>query len=142
MLAAFCGENHRVNRDWPKFRFVSASRSGEIGVLIRNAIGLRAFDLWKCPTKELGKQMASDELKALIDLRWANPYNPSQSIDSLRGKGPDGGRVPKPNTDVQSCDMDGVYGEWVVNGTPQNEGVFLFFHGEATIVARPKRVAG
>lgn len=73
--------------------------------------------------------MASDELKALIDLRWANPYNPSQSIDSLRGKGPDGGRVPKPNTDVQSCDMDGVYGEWVVNGTPQNEGVFLFFHG-------------
>ncbi len=73
--------------------------------------------------------MASDELKALIDLRWADPYNPSQSIESLRGKGPDGGSIPRPNTEVESCDMDGVYGEWVVNGTPQNQGVFLFFHG-------------
>lgn len=73
--------------------------------------------------------MASDELKALIELRGASPYHPSQSIDSLRGKGPDAGSVPRPNTDVQPCDMDGVYGEWVVNGTPRNEGVFLFFHG-------------
>ncbi len=73
--------------------------------------------------------MASDKLKSLIALRRASPYYPSQSIEFLRGKGPDAGSVPRPNTKIESCDMDGVYGEWVVSGTPTNEGVFVFFHG-------------
>lgn len=85
--------------------------------------------------------MPSEKLKSLIALRRASPYDSSQSIELLRGKGPDAGSVPRPNTKIESCDMDGVYGEWVVNGTPTNEGVFVFFHGGATIAVRRKQVA-
>ena len=73
--------------------------------------------------------MPSEKLKSLIALRRASPYDSSQSIELLRGKGPDAGSVPRPNTKIEFCDMDGVYGEWVVNGTLTNEGVFVFFHG-------------
>jgi epsilon-lactone hydrolase len=73
--------------------------------------------------------MPSDELKTLIALRRANPYNPGQSIEALRGKGPDGGSVPRPNSTVEVCDADGVYGEWVVCGAPSTESIFIFLHG-------------
>jgi len=73
--------------------------------------------------------MPSEKLKSLIALRRANPYDPSQSIEELRGPDPDPGSIPRANTEVEVCDMDGVYGEWVVCGNPANEGVFVFFHG-------------
>lgn len=73
--------------------------------------------------------MASDELKKLIDRKRTNPYDPSQSIDFLRGTGPDGGSIPRPDTKVESCDADGVYCEWVTNGDPTSESVFVFLHG-------------
>ncbi|MDA0350240.1 MAG: alpha/beta hydrolase [Verrucomicrobia bacterium] len=73
--------------------------------------------------------MPSEQLKALITHRRANAYKPSQSIESLRGNGPDGGSVPRPNTTVEVCDADGVYGEWVVCGTPITHSVFIFLHG-------------
>lgn len=73
--------------------------------------------------------MPSDQLKTLIVLRRANPYRPSQSIESLRGKGRDGGSVPRPDTTIEVCDADGVYGEWVVCGTSSTESVFMFLHG-------------
>ncbi len=73
--------------------------------------------------------MASDELKRLIALKRAKPYEPNQSIASLRGSGPDGGKVPRHGTTVAPCDADGVYCEWVVCGQPTSETVFIFFHG-------------
>ena len=73
--------------------------------------------------------MASDSLKALIALRRANPYNPSLSIESLRGDGPDGGSVPLPHTDIIACDAGGVSCEWVACGTPTSDRIFMFLHG-------------
>jgi epsilon-lactone hydrolase len=73
--------------------------------------------------------MPSEPLKALIALRRANAYNPSQSIEELRGDGPDGGSIPRPGTAIEVCDADGVYGEWVVCGTPSTESIFIFLHG-------------
>lgn len=73
--------------------------------------------------------MSSDQLKSLIALRQANPYNPSQSIESLRGDEPGPGSIPRSNTVIEKCDADGVYGEWVVCGTPTTESVFMFLHG-------------
>ena len=60
--------------------------------------------------------MASDELKALIALKRAKPYDPSQSIESLRGTGQSGGSVPRDGTEVVSCDANGVTCEWVTCG--------------------------
>ena len=73
--------------------------------------------------------MASEQLKTLIAQKRANPYDPNQSIASLRGTGPDGGSIPRPDTKVVPCDADGVYGEWVTHGTPTTESVFVFLHG-------------
>ena len=73
--------------------------------------------------------MASDELKALIALKRAKPYDPNQSIESLRGTGLGGGSVPRDGTEVVSCDADGVTCEWVTCGAPASEGVFMFLHG-------------
>jgi acetyl esterase/lipase len=73
--------------------------------------------------------MQSEQLKALIALRRAHAYKPGQTIQELRGDGPDGGSNPRPNTTIESCDADGVYGEWVVCGTPTTEKVFMFLHG-------------
>ncbi len=73
--------------------------------------------------------MASDELKQLIALKRADPYDPSQSIASLRGDGVGGGGIPRPDTAITPCDADGVYGEWIVHGTPATESVFMFLHG-------------
>ena len=73
--------------------------------------------------------MASDELKALIALKRAKPYDPNQSIESLRGTGLDGGSVPREGTEVVACDADGVACEWVTFGTPDSAKVFMFLHG-------------
>lgn len=73
--------------------------------------------------------MASEQLKTLIAQKRANPYNPNQSIESLRGNGPDGGSIPRPDTKVESCDANGVYCEWVTYGVPATESVFMFLHG-------------
>lgn len=75
--------------------------------------------------------MASDELKALIALKRAKPYDPNQSIETLRGPGPDGGKIPREGTDVIPVDAEGVYCEWVTFDKPTNEAVFLFLHGGA-----------
>ncbi len=73
--------------------------------------------------------MASEELKTLIELKRANPYDSTQSIDALRGDGPDGGRIPAVDTNIESVDADGVYCEWVVSRSASSDAVFLFFHG-------------
>jgi epsilon-lactone hydrolase len=73
--------------------------------------------------------MASDELNVLIAQKRANPYDPTQSIESLRGNGPDGGSIARPDTIVTSSDADGVYGEWVAWGAPATQSVFMFLHG-------------
>lgn len=73
--------------------------------------------------------MASEPLKALIALRRANPYHPSQSIESLRGSGPDGGSVPLPDTAIEICDAEGVSCEWIACGTPTSDSIFMFLHG-------------
>lgn len=75
--------------------------------------------------------MASDELKALIALKRAKPYDPSQSVETLRGPGPDGGRNPREGTVVIPVDARGIYCEWVTFDKPTNEAVFLFLHGGA-----------
>lgn len=73
--------------------------------------------------------MPSEKLNTLIALRRANAYRPDQSIEELRGPGPDGGRIHRAGTKVESCDANGVYGEWVTCGSPAFESVLLFFHG-------------
>ena len=73
--------------------------------------------------------MASEQLKALLALRRAHPYDPSLKIEELRGDGNDPGSVPKPGTRVEPCDADGVYCEWVVCGVPTTESVFMYLHG-------------
>ena len=73
--------------------------------------------------------MASDELKTLIALKRAHPYDPSKSLASLRGAGPDDDSVPRPGTEVTLVDARGVPGEWVVFGQPTSKKVFLFLHG-------------
>ena len=73
--------------------------------------------------------MPSEQLKALIALRWATKPTSKKSIEALRGKRSDGGFEPRDGTKVKSADADGVYGEWVVYGTPRSESIFLFLHG-------------
>ncbi len=73
--------------------------------------------------------MPSPELKALLELRWANRYRPELSIEELRGTGDDPGSEPRIGTQVESCDANGVYGEWVELGTPTTGTVFMFLHG-------------
>lgn len=73
--------------------------------------------------------MASAELKALIALKRAKPYDPDQSVASLRGPGPDAGSVPRDGTEVVPVDADGVYCEWVNFGQPAHKNIFIFFHG-------------
>ena len=73
--------------------------------------------------------MASDELKRLIALKRAKPYDPNQSIASLRGTGLDKGSVPREGTEVIACEANGVSCEWVTFGTATRETVFIFLHG-------------
>ena len=71
--------------------------------------------------------MPSDQLNELLALRRANTYNPEQTIEELRsGRA---GLEPRANTIVESVDANGVYCEWVVHGQPENDLVYMFFHG-------------
>ena len=73
--------------------------------------------------------MASQKLQDLIARRRAAPYDPSQSVEFLRGPKPDGGSVPRENTTVEAVDANGVPCEWVIAGEPSTDVVFIYLHG-------------
>lgn len=73
--------------------------------------------------------MASAKLRELIALKRQAPYSPSQSIAFLRGPGPDGGRVARPDTEVTPVDAGGVPCEWVTYSQPRHPFVFIYLHG-------------
>ena len=73
--------------------------------------------------------MASEQLKELIALRWADKPIEGKSLEALRSGPFTGGLEPRPGTKVEPSDADGVYGEWVTYGTPRSESIFLFLHG-------------
>lgn len=73
--------------------------------------------------------MASEQLKELIALRWADKPTEGKSLETLRSGPFTGGLEPRPGTTVEPADADGVYGEWVTYGTPRSESNFLFMHG-------------
>ncbi len=73
--------------------------------------------------------MASDALRKLIELKRSNPYDPKKTIQALREVGADAGSEPREGTEVASVDAKGVPAEWVVNGVPDTDTVFMFLHG-------------
>lgn len=73
--------------------------------------------------------MASEQLQDLIALRRAAPYDPSQSVEFLRGPKPDGGSVPREDSIVEAVASNGVPCEWVTAGEPSTDVVFLYLHG-------------
>lgn len=73
--------------------------------------------------------MPSEELKKLLEIRWANRPDPLAPIEDLRGHEIDPGAVPRPGTTYEYCDADGVYCEWVKWREPTTNGVFIYLHG-------------
>lgn len=73
--------------------------------------------------------MASEELKKLLEIRWANQPDPTGPIEDLRGHELDPGAVPRPGSSYEYCDADGVYCEWVSWETPSADSVFVYLHG-------------
>ena len=73
--------------------------------------------------------MPSEELKKLLEIRWANRPDLSAPIEDLRGRELDPGAIPPPGTTYEYCDADGVYCEWVTWETPSTDSVFVYLHG-------------
>lgn len=71
----------------------------------------------------------SPELQALIELRRAHPYRPEQTIEELRGDDSDPRCTPRPGTQVDVVDANGVRCEWIANGQINDDGVFIYLHG-------------
>jgi monoterpene epsilon-lactone hydrolase len=74
--------------------------------------------------------MASEELKALLAIRWANRPDPSRKIEDIRDEDEsDPGRIPCPGTTYVPCGAGSVYCEWVTWEIPKTESVFLYLYG-------------
>lgn len=73
--------------------------------------------------------MASEELKALLELRWANKPDITGPFEKLRGEGLDPGIEPRPGTTCEPVEANGVPCEWVVWETPRTEAIFVYLHG-------------
>ncbi len=74
--------------------------------------------------------MPSEELKRLLEIRWANQPDPLRTVEEVRAADePDPGCIPRPGTSYESIDADGVYCEWVTWETPTTDSVFVYLHG-------------
>lgn len=74
--------------------------------------------------------MPSEELKALLDMRWTNRPDLACPVEQIRSEDKtDPGRIPCPGATFDGLDVDGVYCEWVVWETTTTESVFLYLHG-------------
>ena len=74
--------------------------------------------------------MPSEQLKALLALRWENRPDPAHSIEEIRSYDlTDPGRIPRPGTSIESRDADGVYCEWVTSEASSSESIFIYLHG-------------
>lgn len=73
--------------------------------------------------------MPSDELKALLELRWANKPDPTGPFEKLRDAGQDPGIEPRPGTTCERVDADGVPCEWVIWDKPVTEAIIVYLHG-------------
>ena len=74
--------------------------------------------------------MASKELKALLELRWAKKPDPECPIENIRNEDKtDPGRIPREGASFASVDADGVYCEWVTYAKPTTKNVFVYLHG-------------
>ncbi len=73
--------------------------------------------------------MASEELKALLELRWAKKQDPEGSIEELRGEGQDPGIEPLPGTTCEPVEANGVHCEWVTWQTPTTKAIIVYLHG-------------
>ena len=74
--------------------------------------------------------MPSDELKALLAIRWKNRSEPMCTVEEIRAVDEsDPGRVPCLGTTYEPCNADNVYCEWVTWETPKTETIFVYLHG-------------
>ena len=74
--------------------------------------------------------MPSEELKKLLEIRWANQPDPNRTVEEVRAADePDPGCIPRPGTTYEAVDADGVYCEWVTWESPTTDSVFVYLHG-------------
>ena len=71
----------------------------------------------------------SEQLKALLAIRWANKPDPTRPVEILRGAELDPGSVPRLGTTYEVLDADGVYCEWVTWETSTTDSIFVYLHG-------------
>ncbi len=74
--------------------------------------------------------MPSEELKKLLEIRWANRPDPTRTVEEVRAADePDPGCIPRPGTTYESVNAKGVCCEWVAWETPTTDCVFVYLHG-------------
>ena len=73
--------------------------------------------------------MPSEELKTLLELRWANKPDPTGPFEKLRGEGLDPGIEPRMGTTCEPVEANGVSCEWVTWEEPKTEAIFVYLHG-------------